>query len=179
MLTTKRLLLRQWTEDDFVPFANMCADKDVMEFFPSLLTPHESNAMATRIQSLIAERGWGFWALEVIGGSKFIGFVGLHIPSDKMPFSPCVEIGWRIAKPYWDKGYATEAAHAALEYAFSTLDLEEVVSFTTVNNKRSQAVMKKLGMLDTGNNFMHPDIQSSNPLCEHVLYKITRSQWSL
>lgn len=175
MLKTDRLLLRQWTKDDFVPFYTMCSDRDVMAFFPQRLTRSESDRLGRRIQSLIAERGWGFWAVEIPGECSFIGCVGLHTPDDSLPCAPCVEVGWRLAKPYWNQGYATEAANKALEYAFDTLGLKEVVAFTTVANLRSQAVMQKLGMQDTGQNFMHPDIEASHPLCEHVLYKISRT----
>ena len=175
MLKTPRLVLRQWTEDDFLPFSIMCRDKAVMEFFPKLLTRQESDAMGEKIRSLISERGWGFWAVEMPGRHKFMG---LHTPKDALPFAPCVEIAWRLAKPYWGKGYATEAAMASLNYAFTELSLDEVFAFTAVANNRSQAVMKKLGMTNTGNNFMHPEIEPSHSLCEHVLYKISYSQWS-
>lgn len=177
MLTTERLLLRQWTEEDFLPFSEMCRDREVMEFFPRPLTQQESDDMASKIRSLINDRGWGFWAVEIPNQQAFIGFVGLHTPADRMPFAPCVEIGWRLAKAQWNKGYATEAASAALEYAFNTLHLSEVVSFTTLANVRSRTVMQKIGMHDTGQNFMHPDIETSHPQCEHVLYKIAKSEW--
>lgn len=177
MLKTNRLLLRQWTDDDFFVFSEMCSDKDVMEFFPKLQTQKESLEMAKRIQSLIHERGWGLWAVEIPDQDKFIGFVGLHIPKDSMPFSPCIEIGWRLSRQHWGKDYATEAAKVALEYAFNTLNTHEVVSFTTVANIRSRAVMQKIGMRDSKQNFMHPDIEASNPQCEHVLYKISKSEW--
>jgi len=177
MVKTERLLLRQWTEDDFVHFAEMCNDKDVMEFFPKLQTQSESYEMAKRIQALIEDRGWGLWAVEIPNQHKFIGFVGLNIPKDNMPFSPCVEIGWRLSKHYWGKGYAIEAATKSLEYAFNKLNLTEVVSFTTLANVRSMAVMQKIGMRNSGQNFMHPGIEASNPQREHVLYKISKSEW--
>ena len=177
MLKTNRLLLRQWIENDFLPFAEMCSDKDVMEFFPKVQTQEESYKMGLKIQSLINERGWGMWAIEIPNEHKFIGFVGLHVPSDNLPFSPCVEIGWRLSKKHWGKGYATEAAKEILEYAFNTLNLSEVVSFTALANFRSRAVMQKIGMRDSGQNFMHPDVEASNALCEHVLYTINKSKW--
>ena len=118
----------------------------------------EIDGFVARIQRLIEGRGWGLWAVEVPGVSDFIGFVGLHMPKDHLPCSPCVEIGWRLAKPYWGKGYAREAATAALDYAFTELQLDEVLSFTAVADLLSQAVMKLIGMTDTSNNFMHPDI---------------------
>lgn len=177
MLKTDRLLLRKWTKDDFLPFAQMGRDKEVMEYFPKLLTQIESDAIAQKIMSLIEQRGWGFWAVEIPEQEQFIGFVGLHIPKPNLPFAPCVEIGWRISKLHWGKGYATEAARASLEYAFNTLNLDEVVSFTTVSNHRSRAVMEKIGMCNTNQNFVHPDVEISNPLCEHVLYKISNLAW--
>ena len=177
MIKTSRLLLRQWTQDDFLAFAELCSDKDVMEFFPKQLTQKESFEMAEKIRSLIKDRGWGFWALEIPNEHKFIGFVGLHTPTDRMPFSPCVEIGWRLSSQHWGKGYATEAAKAALDYAFNSLHLSEVVSFTTLANVRSMAVMEKLGMTNSNQNFMHPDIEASHPQCEHVLYTISKLKW--
>lgn len=177
MITTKRLLLRQWQPSDFPLFAELCADPDVMQFFPSTLSEVESMTFAQRVHGLIAERGWGLWAVEVPGVSDFIGFVGLHVPKDYLPFSPCVEIGWRLAKTDWGKGYASEAAKAALNYAFTELQLDEVLSFTSVTNLPSQAVMKRIGMTNTHHNFMHPDIEAGHSLCEHVLYRLDRSEW--
>ena len=177
MIKTDRLLLRQWVEDDFDPFAEMCSDQQVMEYFPNTQTHKQSHEMAKKIQSLIADRGWGLWAVEIPHQSSFIGFVGLHIPKDSLPFSPCVEIGWRLSQHYWGNGYATEAAKAALDYAFSTLQLNQVVSFTTLSNVRSRAVMQKIGMSNSGHNFMHPDLEHAHPLCEHVLYQINKSEW--
>ena len=130
-----------------------------------------------KIQSLISDRGWGFWAVEIPNQNKFIGFVGLHTPKESMPFSPCIEIGWRLSKQHWNKGYATEAAKAALEFGFNKLNLSEIVSFTTLANVRSMTVMRKIGMRNSGHNFMHPDIEASHPQCEHMLYKANRLEW--
>lgn len=177
MLQTERLILRPWTDGDLAPFAKICGDVEVMEFFPQPLTAKESHNLGARIQSLINESGWGAWAVEIPNQKKFIGFVGLHRSAESLPFSPCVEILWRLAKEYWGQGYATEAANECLRYAFTELNLVEVVSFTTLPNLRSQAVMQRIGMFNTGNNFMHPDIEITHPLCEHVLYKITRREW--
>ena len=177
MLKTDRLLLRQWTEDDFLPFSEMCSDKEVMEYFPKLQTKDESYKIGEKILALINERGWGFWAVEIPNQYKFIGFVGLHSPTDKMPFSPCIEIGWRLSKQHWGKGYATEAAKEALKFAFTQLNLNEVVSFTTLANERSKSVMQNIGMHDSHQNFMHPDIEASHPQSEHVLFRIRRSEW--
>jgi len=176
-LETPRLTLRQWTEEDFSVFAELNADPLVMKYFPATLNESESNIMAARIQSLIAQRGWGFWAVEEKCSGRFIGFVGLHIPLPELPFSPCVETGWRLAREYWGKGYATEAAKMALNVAFGQLGMAEVYSFTAVANLRSRAVMERLGLVNTGENFGHPKIPIGHPLREHVLYRITGKQW--
>ncbi len=143
---TGRLRLRQWRAADRMPFAALNADPRVMEFFPAPLDHIESDTMADRCQSLITERGWGFWAVEIKKTREFIGFVGLHTPDPDLPFSPCVEIGWRLAFCYWGKGFATEAARGALRVGFESLGLPEIVSFTAVGNLRSRAVMERLGM---------------------------------
>lgn len=149
-LETKRLRLRQWRLADRKFFAALNSDSRVMAFFPSLLTRADSDALADRCQSLIDERGWGLWAVEIKATQEFIGFVGLNTPSAKLPFSPCVEIGWRLAFHQWGKGFALEAAREALHFGFDGLGLQEIVSFTALNNIRSRAVMMRLGMLECG-----------------------------
>ncbi|MCX4024627.1 GNAT family N-acetyltransferase [Endozoicomonas sp. SM1973] len=176
-LKTERVILRQWLPEDYKPFAAINADPVVMKYFPSCLSAVESDAFADKIVSLIAKRGWGLWAVELVDTKQFIGFVGLHQPEAKLPFTPCVEIGWRLAKAYWGVGYATEAAQSVLQFAFNQLNLSEVVSFTSVTNKQSQAVMQRLRMVNTGQNFEHPSVSAESPLREHVLYKITKQQW--
>ena len=177
-LVTERLILRQWKKSDFPLFAKLNADPDVMEFYPNTLSKSESNAMADKLHGLIAEQGWGFWAVETKKEQEFIGFVGLHKPGYDLPVTPCVEIGWRLAKKYWGKGYATEAAHESLRFGLEDLGLNEVYSFASVSNKRSSAVMKRLKMININSNFEHPMIPVGNSLREHVLYKITVEQWS-
>jgi len=177
-LKTKRLLLRQWKSEDFKPFARISADPDVMKFYPNTLNESESNAMVEKIQNLIAEKGWGFWAIENLADNNFMGFVGLHIPHYELPVSPCIEIGWRLAKQYWGKGFATEAGMASLDFAFEQLNVDEVYSFASTTNKKSQAVMTRLNMIDTKSNFNHPMIPDGNPLKEHVLYVIDKHKWA-
>ena len=176
-IETQRLLMRQWNESDLKPFAEMNSDKEVMEYFPGVLTEKESNELATRIIHLINKRGWGLWAIELKKQNIFIGFVGLHKPEIELPFAPCTEIGWRLSKHHWGHGDATEAAKASLKFGFQTLRLDEIVSFTSIVNKRSQSVMKKLNMVNTGSNFQHPSIPSGSHLKEHVLFKINKKQW--
>ena len=171
---TERLRLRQWKPSDRMPFSALNADSRVMEFFPSPLTSVESDAMADRCQSLIKERGWGFWAAEAKATQEFIGFVGLHTPSAELPFSPCVEVGWRLAFQHWGKGFASEAAREAIRVGFQLLGLREIVSFTTVRNLRSRAVMERLGMQASGT-FEHPQVPESSGLRQHCLYRLARS----
>ena len=183
MIATKRLYLRQWQASDLALFAEMNADPEVMAYFPKLLTPALSNTIANKCQKLIEEHGWGFWAVARKDGADksddFIGMVGLNNVHANMPFAPVVEIAWRLHRDYWGLGYATEAAQAALRYAFEVLELSEVVAFTAVINKRSQKLMQRLGMTDTQDNFYHPMLDAEHRLAEHVLYKITRKQWQL
>lgn len=176
---TERLHLRQWLPSDREPFARLNADARVMEFFPSTLERAASDAMADRCEALIAERGWGLWAAEIRKTGEFIGFVGLHVPPPELPCSPCVEIGWRLAFQYWGQGLATEAARGALRVGFDELRLQEIVSFASVHNVRSRAVMKRLGMSETGTTFEHPALPIDSPLREHCLYRLSQEQWSL
>ncbi|MFT3721611.1 GNAT family N-acetyltransferase [Pseudorhodoferax sp.] len=171
-LTTFRLLLRQWVDGDLAPFRAMSADAEVMRYFPSTLSPQESDAMAERCRALIAERGWGFWAAEKASTGQFIGFIGLHVPAARLPCSPCVEVGWRLAKDHWGQGLATEGARACLGFAFAELKLAEVVAFTSVDNHRSEAVMRRLGMTRDAATFRHPALPGNHRLSEHCLYRV-------
>lgn len=174
---TERVRLRQWKSSDLEPFAVLNSDPRVMEFFPAPLSRSESDTLAQRCQSLIAERGWGFWAAESKLTREFIGFVGLHIPIAELPFSPCVEVGWRLAFPYWGQGLASESARAALNVGFQVLQLPEIVSFTAIGNRRSRAVMERLGMRESGT-FEHPSVPEGNPLRPHCLFRLSRSAYA-
>lgn len=169
-LATERLLLRQWRQEDKAPFAALNADPAVMEHFPATLNRDESDAFADRVAALIAKQGWGLWAVERKVDGAFIGFVGLHYP-EKLPFSPCIEVGWRLAREFWGHGYATEAARACLDFAFAVLQEESVVSFTAVSNARSQAVMRRLGM-EQESFFEHPAVPVGHQIRPHVLFRL-------
>ena len=171
-LTTARLLLRHWRAEDLAPFAAMNADPRVMEHFPALLSRAESDAAVERIQASTRQYGFGLWAVEVQGVTPFVGFVGLSVPGFEAHFMPAVEIGWRLAHAHWGHGYAREAARAALAYGFGTIGLTEIVSFTTVANSRSRAVMTAIGMThDPADDFDHPKLPRDSQLCRHVLYR--------
>lgn len=172
MLRTDRLVLRPWRESDREPFAALNADPDVMEFFPAPLTREESDGFADRIEAAITGQGWGLWAAEVVGGPAFIGFIGLAAPRFEAAFTPCVEVGWRLARSAWGHGYAPEGATEALRYGFEELALAEIVSFTSVLNTKSRRVMEKIGMThDPADDFDHPSLPVDSPLRRHVLYR--------
>jgi len=174
-LRTERLLLRKWRPEDREPFAAMNADPEVMECLPKLLTREESDALADRLEKHFDERGYGRWAVEVPGVAPFVGFVGLGYVDFPAHFTPCVEIGWRIARAHWGKGYATEAAHAALRHGFTQFGLEEIVSFTVPHNIRSRAVMERLGMTRSADDdFDHPVLPEGHSLRRHVLYRLQK-----
>ncbi len=174
---TDRLLLRPWCEDDLEPFAALNADPAVMEHFAKPLERAESDAFVARIRAHFAREGFGFWAVEAPGIAPLVGMVGLARPAFEAHFTPCVEIGWRLARDYWGRGYATEAARAALGYGFEQLDLDEIVAFTATGNVRSRAVMERIGMTRSAeDDFDHPALPEGHRLRRHVLYRIRRGR---
>jgi RimJ/RimL family protein N-acetyltransferase len=179
VVTTSRLLLRPWRDDDLEPYAALNADPRVREFFPSLQTYEESADSMRYIRNHFEDRGFGLWAVEVVGGAGFVGFIGLSVPAFDAPFMPCVELGYRLAFEHWGKGYATEGARAAVASGFMTFGLEEIVAMTTVSNRRSRRVMERLGMSrNPADDFDHPNIAEGHPLRRHVLYRLTAGAWS-
>lgn len=177
-LATARLTLRRWRTSDREPFRAINADPRVMEFFPALLTPQESDDLIARIEQHFDQNGFGVYAAELIETRTFIGFVGLNIPSFEAPFMPAVEIGWRLAHDYWGRGLTTEGARAVLQYAFETLQLPSpifpsLVSFTVPANLRSRRVMEKIGMVhNPDDDFDHPSLPEGHPMRRHVLYRL-------
>jgi RimJ/RimL family protein N-acetyltransferase len=177
-LETPRLVLRRWRACDLRPCAAMNADPEVMRHYPRRLTRAATAALIERMEAHFAAHGFGFWVLEERTGGGFAGFLGLNRPAFDPPGGPCVEIGWRLARAHWGKGYATEAAGAVLTHAFEALDLAEVAAFTVPANARSLAVMRRLGMSpDPDGDFDHPWIAADHPLCRHVTRRMTCAQW--
>jgi ribosomal-protein-alanine N-acetyltransferase len=173
---TDRLLLRRWRSDDLDPYAALNADPEVREHFPETLTREQSLDELTRFDARFDERGYSLWAVEVPGASQFIGFVGLNLTTWDAPFTPAVEVGWRLAREHWGQGYASEGARAALRYGFDVIGLDEIVSFTTPGNVRSWRVMERIGMTrDPADDFDHPLIPPGDPLRRHVLYRVSRT----
>lgn len=174
-IETQRLLLRRWRPSDLEPFARMNADPRVMEFFPRSISSSESNALAARIQRHFDDNGFGLWAVEIPQLTPFAGFIGLSTPRFEAHFTPCTEVGWRLAVEYWGHGFATEGARAVLDYAFRAIQLTEVVSMTAKCNQRSRRVMERIGMKSTSNDdFDHPLIPNGDRLSRHVLYRTRR-----
>ena len=177
-LRTPRLLLRRWRDTDRPLFAALNADPLVMEHFPAPLGPNESDDLVDRIEAGFEERGWGLWAVEVPGATPFAGFVGLNPATFDAPFTPAVEVGWRLAREHWGRGYATEGARAALSFGFDELALDEIVSFTSDGNSRSRRVMERLGMRrDPADDFENPNLPDGDALRPHVLYRLDRARW--
>ena len=174
-IATERLALRRWRDEDREPFAALNADDEVMRHFPAPLTRAQSDAFVDRIEVGFELHGYGLWAVERIDTGSFIGFVGLSDISYDAHFTPATEIGWRLARDAWGRGFATEAARAVLRTAFGTLTLDEIVSCTAVANLPSRRVMERIGMShDAADDFDHPNVAASSPLARHVLYRIRR-----
>ena len=172
-LLTDRLILRNWQETDYEPFAVMNADPRVMEFFPSLRSRAESDETAKRLQAHIDRHGFGFWALERRDNDRFIGFTGIVNVDFEAAFTPAVEIGWRLPVDQWGQGFASEAARCSLAVAFNDLGLEEVVSYAVVQNKRSRGVMERLGMhRDPAFDFDHPLVPQDWSMKRFAFYRI-------
>jgi RimJ/RimL family protein N-acetyltransferase len=176
-LTTERLILRRWREADRETFARMNADRRVMEFFPDPLSREESDLLMGRIEAHFEQHGFGLYAVELRRNHLFIGYVGLAVPTFQAAFTPCVEIGWRLAADYWGEGLATEGARRMVRYAFEDLRLDALVSFTVPGNTRSRRVMTKLGMThDPAEDFDHPNLPEGHALRRHVLYRLRRAE---
>ena len=175
-LVTPRLILRSWRESDLGPYAEINADPRVMEFYPQTLNRQESDAQAGRIQAHFARHGFGLWAVEIPGRTNFAGFIGLSVPAWEAVFTPCVEVGWRLAPQHWGHGYGVEGARAAVAHGFDVVKLDEILSFTVPANLRSRAVMERLGMTRRPeDDFDHPLLSEGHRLRRHVLYRLKAS----
>ena len=173
-LETQYLILRQWRETDFDFYANLTSNKEVMKFFPKTLSKEESNNAVRKFSKLLKEKSWGFWAVEEKSSNKFLGYAGLHAPQTKFPFSPCVEIAWRMEDEYWENGYVKEAGETILKYAFEEIGLEEIVYFSSIHNHKTEALVCQLGMKKENETFPHPFVEVGHHLSEHYLYKISK-----
>lgn len=176
-LKTKRLILRSWKEEDAEPFAAMNADPRVMKYYPSVLSREESDAVLKSSLAHIEKYGWGKWAVVLKETGEFIGRIGLEKVNFESAFYLSTELGYRLAFKYWNQGYATEGAKAALDFGFDLLNLEEIIAFTPCHNLRSQCVMERIGMhRDPKDDFEHPKLPCGHPLRKHVLYRLRKSE---
>jgi RimJ/RimL family protein N-acetyltransferase len=177
-LRTARLVLREWRDDDVEPFAQLCGDPVVMRYMMPLDSRAAVDATVGAIRGHFARHGFGFWAVELPGEAPFIGMVGLAVVAFAAHFAPAVEIGWRLARRHWGRGFAGEAAAAALDAGFSQLDLREIVAFTVPANEPSWRLMRRLGMhRNPQDDFDHPRVPDGHPLRRHVLYRISSEEW--
>lgn len=175
-IDSARLQLRAWRDEDRPAFAALNADPRVMEHLPALLSRPESDALVDRIEAHFRLHGFGLWAVELREAACFAGFVGLSVPRFEAHFTPCVEVGWRLAHEHWGQGFAAEAAMAALTFGFEQLALGEIVSFTVPTNLRSRGLMERIGMThELADDFDHPIFDASHRLCRHVLYRKPRA----
>ncbi|KAB2328086.1 GNAT family N-acetyltransferase [Cytobacillus depressus] len=172
-LETSRLQIRDWEETDLGPFSRLNVDEKVMTYFPKTLSSAETNAFYKSIISEIKEYGFGLYAVEEKESKEFIGFIGFHRTTFEADFTPCIEIGWRLKKEAWGKGFATEGATACLHYGFTELGFSDVYSFTADINKPSKNVMRKIGM-NFIKTFDHPKVKEDSPLKKHVLFHINQ-----
>ncbi len=178
VLRTKRLILRGWRDQDRPAYAAINADPEVTRFLSKRFSREETDAMIDRMRAGWRRRGYGLWAVEREHDRVLLGMTGLSFHDFEAPFTPCVEIGWRLARSAWGRGYATEAAGAALRFGFETLGLDEIVSFTVVDNAASRRVMERLGMRhDASNDFGHPMFPEGHRLRPHVLYRLSGDDW--
>jgi RimJ/RimL family protein N-acetyltransferase len=171
---TDRLLLRRWREADRAPFAGLNADPQTLVFFPATLTRAQGDAFVDRSEAGFDAHGYGLWALEVRETGEFIGFTGLApMPADVPGGPDGTEIGWRLVRTAWHHGYATEAALAALDVAFTGAGLPGTWSYTAVPSTPSQAVMRRIGLTEAAR-FEHPRVPDGSPLKPHVTYHLAR-----
>ena len=177
-LVTSRLVLRPWQEEDLEPFARLNADERATQYLLHRMTRAQSDALVARIAAHFQREGFGFWAVEAPGVARLVGAVGLLVPGFTAPFTPCVEIGWRLAPVFWGRGFASEAARAALAFGFERAGFDEIVAFTVPANTRSRAVMQRLDMTHSPvDDFDHPLVPAGHPLLRHVLYRLSKEAW--
>lgn len=179
-LETDRLFVRPWRSDDIDDLYELCSDAAVMRYFAQVYDRGETELFLEKLLDRQIKNGFCFDPVFEKATGAFVGFVGLNKPqlSKPLPFDPCVEIGWRLHKRYWGKGYASEAAREWLRFGFEILKQDEIVAFTIPENIPSQNVMKRIGMShDPQGDFKHPSLPNDHPMAMHVLYRLTASDW--
>lgn len=174
----ERILLRDWCDSDLAAYAQLNADPEVRRYFPSTLSREESDGEASRLRAHAEREGFTFWVLEIPGVTTFAGMVGLILTGFEAHFTPCIEVGWRLARAHWGQGYASEAAKLALKFGFETLQADEIIALTVPANTASRAVMQRIGMQhNPADDFDHPRLAADHPFRRHVLYRIDKARW--
>ncbi len=170
---SKRLGFRNWTDGDLEAFSNLNSDAEVMEHFPEILSSQEVMDLISRLKEHYDKNGFTYYATECLETKEFIGMIGLAFQEYKSEFTPAIDIGWRLTRVAWGKGYATEGAKRCLKYGFDELDIDRIISICTVKNSKSENVMKKIGMMKLAE-FNHPEMSNYPKFEKHVCYEIIR-----
>lgn len=178
-LETSRLVLRGWREEDVGPFHALCNDPEVMRYLGPLQNREMITAAVGRMQGFQSDPGYCFWAIERVEDGAFLGFCGLKPGPEHTPLHGHVEIGWRLSRAAWGRGYAREAAAASLDWGFANLPDQAIMAMTVLGNTRSWGLMERLGMKrEAGLDFDHPALAEGDPLRPHIVYSITRTGWN-
>jgi RimJ/RimL family protein N-acetyltransferase len=175
ILKSERLGFRNWTNKDLEEFAKLNSDEKVMEHFPKTLSRKEVGKFIDRLNKHFAENGFTYYATEILETKEFIGMIGLAFQEYKTNFTPAIDIGWRLKRNAWGKGYATEGAKRCLEYAFNELEISKIISVCPIKNTKSENVMKKIGMTKRGE-FNHPELINHADYEKHFCYEINKNQ---
>jgi len=172
---SERLGFRNWTSEDLNQFVKLNSDEEVMEHFPRILTKNEVRGLIIDLKKHFSKNGFTYYATEILETKEFIGMIGLAFQEYNTKFTPAIDIGWRLKRDSWGKGYATEGAKRCLEYAFDELDINKVISVCTIKNKKSENVMKKIGMTKIGE-FNHPEMINHSEYEKHLCYDINKEK---
>lgn len=173
LFTSQRLGFRCWEDEDIIPMTDINADTEVMKFFPATQGREQTVAFIQRMQTQYGEKGYCYFAVDTLHDGRFIGFIGLSFQTFEAPFTPCVDIGWRLAQSSWGNGYATEGALGCVQYGFQLPGIEEIYSMAPLVNEPSIRVMQKIGM-EYISGFRHPFLDGNDRLEYCVLYKIKK-----
>ena len=174
LFKSERLGFRKWRKEDFEEFAKLNADEDVMEHFPEILSKDEVEEFIEKLRNHFTKNGYTYYATEILETKEFIGMIGLAFQEYKSKFTPAIDIGWRLKRNAWGKGYATEGAKRCLEYAFNELTISKIISVCTIKNKSSENVMRKIGMTKKGE-FSHPELINYPDYKKHLCYEISKN----
>ena len=174
---TERLILRDWREEDWPRFFAGTNTPAVMRWLGGVLDAEGMAAQRARVEGCAALHGHCFWVVERKDDGEVLGFCGLkRADAPGSSVTGAVEVGWRLREDAWGKGYAREAAGAALDLAFDRFGAHEVVALTIAENEGSWGLMKRLGMRRR-EELDYPDPRYDPPWRDTVVYSISRDEW--